>query len=78
MLIPVRCFTCGALIADKYTDFVKRIKEGEKSNKVLDDLGIKKYCCRRMFLANIDVIDQILPYYEALAVRKAEFESEQS
>jgi len=77
MLIPVRCFTCGALIAHKYTEFIKRIKEGEQPDKALDNLEIKRYCCRRMFLANTEVIDQILPYYEALAVRKAEFESEQ-
>lgn len=78
MLIPVRCFTCGTLIADKYGEFVKKIKEGEVASRALDELGIKKYCCRRMFLSNLEVIDQIMPYYEALAVRKAEFESEQS
>ncbi|MFX1412017.1 MAG: DNA-directed RNA polymerase subunit N [Promethearchaeota archaeon] len=77
MLIPIRCFTCGALIADKYEEYIKKVKEGEEPYKVLNSLSIKRYCCRRMFLSNLDAIDQIIPYYEALAARKVEFESEQ-
>jgi len=35
---------------------------------VLDDLGLKRYCCRRMLISSVDVIDQVLPFYS----RKAE------
>jgi DNA-directed RNA polymerase subunit N len=77
MIIPVRCFTCGALIADKYEEFIKKVKEGENPGKVLDKMGIKRYCCRRIFLSNVDVIESTLPYFEVLAERHAEFESEQ-
>jgi DNA-directed RNA polymerase subunit N (RpoN/RPB10) len=27
--------------------------------KVLDDLGLKKYCCRRMILSHVDLCDKI-------------------
>jgi DNA-directed RNA polymerase subunit N (RpoN/RPB10) len=27
--------------------------------KVLDDLGLKKYCCRRMLLSHVDLCDKI-------------------
>ncbi|MHA2255894.1 MAG: DNA-directed RNA polymerase subunit N, partial [Candidatus Heimdallarchaeaceae archaeon] len=27
MIIPVRCFTCGSLIADKWDEYKKRIDE---------------------------------------------------
>jgi len=64
MMIPVRCFTCGALIGDKWEDFARRVKNGEMPDKVLDDLGLTRYCCRRMILSNVDVIDEILKYYE--------------
>jgi len=63
-MIPVRCFTCGALIGDKWEDFARRVKNGEMPDKVLDDLGLTRYCCRRMILSNVDVIDEILKYYE--------------
>ncbi|MEM2856007.1 MAG: DNA-directed RNA polymerase subunit N [Candidatus Nitrosocaldaceae archaeon] len=72
MIIPVRCFTCGALIADKYQTYIKLIKSGEKAEDVMNELNIKRYCCRRMFLSNVETIHQILPYYEALAVKREE------
>ena len=64
MIIPVRCFTCGALIGDKWEEFVRRVSQGENPKKVLDDLGVKKYCCRRMFLSHVEIIDEILKFEE--------------
>ena len=64
MIIPVRCFTCGALIGDKWEEFARRVSQGEDPKKVLDDLGIKRYCCRRMFLSHIEIIDEILKFEE--------------
>ncbi|RLE94975.1 MAG: DNA-directed RNA polymerase subunit N [Thermoprotei archaeon] len=61
-MFPVRCFTCGALIADKWEEYIKRVKEGEDPGKVLDDLGIKRYCCRRMFISAVVYIDDVLKY----------------
>ncbi|HYA56244.1 MAG TPA: DNA-directed RNA polymerase subunit N [Nitrososphaerales archaeon] len=63
MMIPVRCFTCGNLIGDKFAPFQARVKAGEEPGKVLDDLGLKRYCCRRMLISSVDVIDQVLPFY---------------
>jgi len=64
MIIPVRCFTCGKLIGDKWEEFAKRVKEGEYAGKVLDDLGISRYCCRRMLLSHVEIIDEIIKFYE--------------
>ena len=63
MLLPIRCFTCGKLVGDKFSEFENRIKAGEDPGKVLDELGIKRYCCRRMMITSVDLIDQVLPYY---------------
>ena len=76
MLIPVRCFTCGNLIADKYEDYQNRIKSGEESGKVLDSLGFKRYCCRRMLMTSVETIQQIIPFYEAIQRRYLEVQSE--
>ena len=76
MIIPIKCFTCGTVLADKYryyqqevrkrkldksmeiekviyltTDNVEKTPEGE----VLDELQLKKYCCRRHMLTHIDL-----------------------
>ena len=62
MIIPVRCFSCGFPVSAFYEEYKKRVKEGEDPGKVMDDLGIKRYCCRRMLLSQVDVIDEIAPF----------------
>ncbi len=62
MIIPVRCFTCGSLIGDKWEPFITRVENGEDPKDVLDDLNVKRYCCRRMLLSHIEAIDDILSY----------------
>ena len=59
MIIPIRCFTCGKLIADKWEEYIERIKKGEDAKKVLDDLHLNRYCCRRMLITHIDLIKNI-------------------
>ena len=76
MLIPVRCFTCGNLIADKFEEYENRVKSGEEPPKVLDDLEIERYCCRRMLLTTVETIQQIIPFYEAIHKRNLEIQSE--
>ena len=61
-MIPVRCFTCGKIVGDKWEEYDRRVKSGEKSNKILDDLGLTRYCCRRMLISNIEIIDEVLKY----------------
>ncbi len=69
-MIPIRCFTCGNMIGDKFAPFQSRTSQGEDPQKVLDDLGLKRYCCRRMLISSVDVIDQVLPFYS----RKSEIQ----
>ena len=76
VLVPVRCFTCGKLIADKYEDYQNKIKTGEEPQKVLDELKIERYCCRRMLLTTVESIQQIIPFYEAMHKRNQEVQSE--
>ncbi len=62
MYFPIRCFTCGAVIADKYEEYAKRVKEGKNPAKVLEEMDIERYCCRRMFLSHVEVMDKIVKY----------------
>lgn len=71
MIIPIRCFTCGKVIADKWEYYVKKCEELENNKenskyfeepfkeKILDELELKKYCCRRMILTHVDIIDNL-------------------
>jgi len=76
MIIPIKCFTCGKVLGDKYLFYLKnvrKIKLEEKiedtdivylteittkktpEGRVLDDLGLKKMCCRRHMLTHVDI-----------------------
>ncbi len=89
MIIPVRCFTCGKVLADKWEYYVEKCKELEKSGgapskktekkvkddeedppsskyftepfkkKILDELGLDRYCCRRHMLGHVDIINNL-------------------
>lgn len=63
MIIPVRCFTCGKVIAHLYDEYVKRVEQDhEDPQRVLDDLGLHRYCCRRMLITHVDLIDDLINY----------------
>jgi DNA-directed RNA polymerase I, II, and III subunit RPABC5 len=76
MIIPIKCFTCGKVIANKYRYYTEEVrkrkleqsKDVEKviyltqemrektpEGEVLDELNIKKMCCRRHFLTHVDI-----------------------
>ncbi len=59
MIIPVRCFSCGKPIAHLWEKFKKRITEGENQKKVLDELGLERYCCRSVFLGQSDLVELV-------------------
>ncbi len=63
MMMPVRCFSCGKVIGDKREPFVRRVAAGESPKAVLDDLGLDRYCCRRMLISHVEIIDDILKFY---------------
>lgn len=65
MIIPIRCFSCGKPIAHLWEDYKKRIAAGEDSKKVLDELGVERYCCRSVFLGHVDLIETVSKFKKA-------------
>ncbi len=81
MIIPIRCFTCSMVIADKYRYYqeevrkkklerqkvdepidtqkvlylTKEFKEKTAEGEVMDELNLRKMCCRRHFLTHVDI-----------------------
>lgn len=62
MMVPVRCFTCGAVIGQCWDEYRERTERGESPREVLDALGLTRYCCRRMILTHVDLLDEVGPY----------------
>ena len=59
MIVPVRCFTCGKPIGHLWEEYIKRSEAGEDKGKVMDDLKLKRYCCRQMFMGHVDLMKEV-------------------
>ncbi|CDR47000.1 hypothetical protein NBRC10512_002896 [Rhodotorula toruloides] len=62
MIVPVRCFSCGKVVGDRWTGFLQLLEAGHSEGEALDGLGLKRYCCRRMILTHVDLIEKLLHY----------------
>lgn len=62
MMIPIRCWSCGKPIGHLWEQFEQRVARGEDKKKILDDLGLSRYCCRAMMLGHVDLIDTVAEF----------------
>jgi DNA-directed RNA polymerase I, II, and III subunit RPABC5 len=62
MIIPVRCFTCGKVIGNKWESYLTLLGQDHNEMEALDELGLVRYCCRRMVLTHVDLIEKLLNY----------------
>ncbi len=60
IMIPVRCFSCGKVIAHLYAKYQSAIKEGQTPENVLKSMKITKTCCRRHFITTVDHVDMLI------------------
>lgn len=62
MIIPIRCFTCGKIIGNKWDPYLELLSRDLSESLALDILGLRRYCCRRMILTHVDLIEKLLSY----------------
>lgn len=62
MIIPIRCFTCGKVMGNKWHDYLELIKANHSEGDAMDLLGLNRYCCRRMILTHVELIEMLLNY----------------
>ncbi|KAK6036463.1 putative DNA-directed RNA polymerase subunit N [Cooperia oncophora] len=63
MIIPIRCFTCGKVIGNKWEAYLGLLQAEYTEGDALDALNLRRYCCRRMLLSHVDLIEKLLNYH---------------
>ncbi len=58
MEFPVRCFSCGSVIGHLYQGY-SELAKSKPREEALDDVGVRRYCCRRMFMSHVDIMGQV-------------------
>jgi DNA-directed RNA polymerase subunit N len=57
MMVNIRCWSCGKPIAQLWESYKDRVASGEDRKKVMDDLGLQRYCCRASILGHVDLVE---------------------
>ena len=47
---PQRCFSCNKIIGNLWDDY-NAMKNNTNFQDICEKLGLKRYCCKRMFLS---------------------------
>tara|TARA_Y100000992_G_scaffold234205_1_gene165112 strand:+ start:1575 stop:1838 length:264 start_codon:yes stop_codon:yes gene_type:complete len=58
MLPPVRCFTCNKVLGHMYQR-VAECASAEARKERCAELGVIRYCCRRMLLSSLDMSEHL-------------------
>ncbi|MHA1684327.1 MAG: DNA-directed RNA polymerase subunit N [Promethearchaeota archaeon] len=62
MIIPIRCFTCGNLLADKWDEYLQLKEQEVPADEIFKKLDLDRYCCRRIMVAHRDLIDDVMKF----------------
>ncbi len=59
MIVPIRCFSCGKVIGDKWEAYEEMLKSGKSIKEALDELGLERFCCRGAIMSHVQSIEII-------------------
>ena len=62
MMIEIRWEVSGKPRGQRWEKCEEKIEKEEERKKLLDELGLERYCCRAIFLGHVDLIDTVAQF----------------
>ena len=62
MSVPVRCYTCGKILACFEEPYAEKLESGSSRKEALDSLGLTRDCCRNIMMSTVDHLANIMPH----------------
>jgi DNA-directed RNA polymerase subunit N len=50
------------MIGHLWEQYQTRTEAGDEAAEVMNDLGLERYCCRRMFVSHLDLLHEVAPF----------------
>ncbi len=63
-MLPVRCFTCNKVLANKGQTYEKLKRDEKPMDEIWQTLGLTRMCCRMIMISHVDLTDKMLDYTE--------------
>lgn len=51
--------SCGKPVAHLWEEYKERVAKGEETKKIMDDLGLERYCCRALMMGHVDLLETV-------------------
>ena len=62
MLLPVRCFTCGKVLGNKWKKLEELTAQHAEMLVIYRELGLERYCCKKVIMTFVSTLDTLLKY----------------
>lgn len=67
-MLPVRCYTCNRVLGHLGNIWTRLCRE-MSAKEALDQLGLRRECCRMRLLTHVDLVEATLDYDRANRVK---------
>ena len=52
----------GQVVGNKWEEYLSLLEDENSQSEALDHLGLTRYCCRRMVMCHVNLIERLLAY----------------